>query len=97
MRPVLSNFVVLAAPSTRHLVRLLVIPALSLALHSAPALAVDVCNSADLEGALRILSQRYLADDPARRTAGHPGQDHDGWKRKLYWNNQREHRRKHPS
>jgi len=51
MRSVLSNVVALAAPSTKHLVRLLVVPALSLALHSAPALAADVCNNADLDGA----------------------------------------------
>jgi hypothetical protein len=51
MRSVLSNLVALAAPSTKHLVRLLVIPALSLALHSVPALAADVCNDADLDGA----------------------------------------------
>jgi hypothetical protein len=51
MRSVLSNVVALAAPSTKHLVRLLVVPALSLALHSAPAFAADVCTNADLRGA----------------------------------------------
>jgi hypothetical protein len=50
MRLVLSNFVALAAPSTKHLVRLLVVPSLWLALDSAPALAADVCNRSDLLG-----------------------------------------------
>jgi hypothetical protein len=51
MRSVLSNFVALAARPAKNLVRLLVVPSLSLALHSAPALAADVCKSSDLFGA----------------------------------------------
>jgi len=50
MRSALSNVVALSAPSTKHLVRLLVVPALSLALHSAPAFAGEACNNADLDG-----------------------------------------------
>jgi hypothetical protein len=51
MRSVLSNVVALAAPSSKRLVGLLVVPALSLALHSAPAFAAHACTNADLNGA----------------------------------------------
>lgn len=51
MRSVLSNVAALAAPSSKHLVRLLVVPALSLAIHSAPAFAAHGCTNADLNGA----------------------------------------------
>ncbi len=51
MRSALSNAAAPAAPSSKHLLRLLVVPALSLALHSAPAFAGEyVCTNATLAG-----------------------------------------------
>jgi len=41
----------LDASSAKPLGRLLVLPSLAMALHSAPAFAADVCRNADLEGA----------------------------------------------
>jgi hypothetical protein len=60
MRSVLSNAVAVAAPSTKHLVRLLVIPALLLALHSAPAVAANNgCSDATLVGSYGFTIQGF--------------------------------------
>src|SRR5580704_1285070 len=60
MRSVLSNFVPLAASSAQRLAGLLIIPALSLALHSAPAFAAnDVCSDATLVGSYGFTIQGF--------------------------------------
>ena len=60
MRSVLSNFVPLAASSAKRLAGLLIIPALSLALHSAPAFAAnDVCSDATLVGSYGFTIQGF--------------------------------------
>ena len=60
MRSVLSNVVALASPSPKHLVRLLVVPALSLALHSAPAVAAtEGCSNATLVGSYGFTIQGF--------------------------------------
>jgi hypothetical protein len=60
MRSVLSDFPTMPARSARHLVRLLVIPALSLALHSAPAVAANNgCSDATLSGSYGFTIQGF--------------------------------------
>ena len=60
MRSVLSNVIVLAEPSARHLVRLLALLALSLGLHSAPAFAANHdCSDATLVGSYGFTIQEF--------------------------------------